>query len=106
MVVNTDQSYYRAAAQIRERIRVPTCLLIVNRVKEHLLTRFNSTLDDAIDEVGAKLIGYVEEDERVQEAAMSGVPLAYYKRQAGDSKAQKSFDKITERLKKSLFVYT
>ncbi|MDR2606484.1 MAG: AAA family ATPase, partial [Oscillospiraceae bacterium] len=57
MVVNTDQSYYRAAAQIRERIAAPAHLLIVNRVKEHLLTRFNSTLDDAIDEVGAKLIG-------------------------------------------------
>jgi len=98
IVVNTDQSYYRAAAQIRESIRSPKELLIVNRVKEHLLTRYKITIDDAIDEVGAKLIGYVEEDEKVQEAAISGVPLAYFNRQAGDSKAQSAFEEITARL--------
>jgi septum site-determining protein MinD len=52
--------------------------LLVNRVSPRLMRRTRATVDDAIDAVGARLLGIVSEDESVALAGSLGVPLLLY----------------------------
>ena len=53
--------------------------LLVNRVRPRLFRRSKTSVDDAIDMVGARLIGLVAEDEDVILSANRGLPLICYK---------------------------
>lgn len=52
--------------------------LIINRVEPDILKKSGVTLDDVIDEVGARLIGMVYEDDSVRLATAHGKPLLLY----------------------------
>ena len=97
-VVNADVMNYRAASAIRQAAGRRDSLLIVNRVRRKALRRYNTTLDDAIDGVGAMLLGYVPEDFNVALATMKGTPLAFYNKQSGESSGQKAYKMIVKRL--------
>lgn len=99
LVVTPDEAAYRAAAKIREEFAgIEQPYLIVNRVNTDILRRFRRTLDDAIDSVGAKLIGWVPEDVSVKYSFESSVPLALYGSSHPPSGAQKAFRRIAERI--------
>ncbi len=68
--------------------------LIINRVEPNMLRRTGITLDDVIDEVGARLIGVIYEDESVQLATAQGKPLILY----GARYAYDQFFNIAKRL--------
>jgi septum site-determining protein MinD len=105
-VVNPDAINYRAASAIRESGIFPNSFLLVNRVRENLLSRFGATLDDAIDSVGTRLIGYVPEDVTIAVAMLKGRPLAFHKLHSDDSPGQKAFREIAERLVKRQDLFT
>ena len=83
----------RAVSELRAR-GTDNVRLIVNRVKPRLLKRVSSDLDEVIDTVGARLIGFVPEDDTVSVSANLGRPLALYSR----SGAAKAFVNIAMRL--------
>jgi septum site-determining protein MinD len=97
LVATTDCTSYRDASRVvlelismgKQDIR-----LIVNRVRPSLLSRMNSTIDDAVDASGAQLIGIIPEDKAVILAANSGIPLHLYE----DRGAAKAYMRITQRL--------
>ncbi len=64
----------RAVMELR-RLGVGNVRLIINRLSPRKLKRLKATLDDAIDAVGARLIGVVMEDDSVQLAANLEKPL-------------------------------
>ena len=68
--------------------------LVVNRVRQHILFRAGLTIDDAVDEIGAQLIGIVPDDRRVLLAAAARRPLAL----TPGSPALEAFDRIARRL--------
>lgn len=80
LVANTDVCSHRDAArasQILAEKGLPSRLLI-NRVSRRFLRRSSATLDDTIDEVGVRLIGYIPEDESVSLSLSAGKPLLTY----------------------------
>ncbi|MDR2530669.1 MAG: AAA family ATPase [Oscillospiraceae bacterium] len=97
-VVNADSVNYRAASMIGVSGDFANSFMIANRVKPNLLARFDATLDDAIDTVGVRLLGYVPEDETVTTAMLRGRPLAFYKLHSDESPAQRSYREICDRL--------
>jgi septum site-determining protein MinD len=102
LVVTPDDAAYRAAAKTRDGFDGVEPYLIVNRVKPRFLKHFRRTLDDAIDNVGAKLVGWVPEDARVKYSFESAVPLALYKSSYPLSGAQKAFRQIAERISRNI----
>ena len=68
--------------------------LIVNRVRRSILMGTRQTLDDAVDAIGARLIGYVPEDRHVLLASGAQKPLILSK----NSRALDAFQRIAGRL--------
>ena len=58
-----------------EGLQIPEIRLLINRVSPHALKNSGLTLDDAIDMVGARLLGLVSEDDSVPLAANLEKPL-------------------------------
>jgi septum site-determining protein MinD len=83
----------RAMEQLH-RLGVGEIRLVVNRVRPRDLRRLQTTIDDAIDHVGARLIGIVPEDENVYLSANRQTPLVLYAR----SKGARRFLDIARRL--------
>ncbi|MDR0936650.1 MAG: P-loop NTPase [Oscillospiraceae bacterium] len=90
LVTNIGDSCNRAASAIRQELqtgREPLPLLVVNRVDRRVLRKQRVTLDDSIDGVGARLIGWTAELDNLQ------VTIGNWRR--GDFDA---FQNIAERL--------
>jgi septum site-determining protein MinD len=83
----------RAMEELR-RLGVNEIRLVVNRVRPRDLKRLETTIDDAIDRIGARLIGIVPDDENVYLAANMQTPLVLY----APSKAAHRFLDIARRL--------
>ncbi len=97
IVVNPDVSSLRDGQRTAEKLRalgVTGQRLIINRVEPKLVAKLGGTLDDAIDAVGARLLGVVSEDESVRRALGEGVPLMVY----GARSAYGEFMRIARRL--------
>ncbi len=78
VVATADPCSHRdaqAAAQLLRSLEVPEGLLLMNRVRPRQLKAMGSNLDDSIDLVGLRLLGFVPEDERVTLALGSSRPL-------------------------------
>ena len=69
----------KTATEIRD-MGVEELRLLVNRVVSKKYYRLQTTIDDIIDTVGARLIGVVREDESVALSLHNGTPLILYKR--------------------------
>ncbi len=83
----------RVVMELRER-GMEDVRLIVNRVRKGILFRTRQTIDDAVDSIGARLLGVVPEDDKVILAAASQKPLALSK----DSMALAAFERIARRM--------
>lgn len=68
--------------------------LVVNRVRRGILSRTKQTIDDAVDSIGARLLGIVPEDKQVIITAAAQKPLALCK----DSAALSAFERIARRM--------
>lgn len=68
--------------------------LVVNRVRRHILSRTRQTIDDAVDSIGARLLGIVPEDRAVIIAAAAQKPLAL----SGSCPALTAFERIARRM--------
>ena len=80
VVANADVCSHRDAArtaQIFASLGLPSKLL-VNRVSNGFLRKTAGTLDDTIDYVGLRLIGYIPEDKAVSLSLAAGKPLLSY----------------------------
>ncbi len=78
LVATADPCSHRDAektAQLLRAGREMECYLLMNRVSPRLLKAQGLTLDDSMDQVGLRLIGYVPEDPRVPLALTAGQPL-------------------------------
>lgn len=99
MVVTADPCSHRDAERTAQLLRECGCRevrLLMNRVSEKLLAARTATLDDSIDQVGLRLIGYVPEDPGVILALSEGIPLLKYgKRRRG---AAAAFRRIAKRI--------
>ena len=97
VVATPDASSYRDAARAVEKLReagVAAPRLIVNRIRPSVLRRWRATVDDAVDEVGARLIGVVPEDKDVILAANLGSPLMIYSSRG----AAAAYERIARRI--------
>lgn len=97
VVATTDASSYRDAGRVVEKLRdlgVEAPRLIVNRIRPSVLRRWRATVDDAVDAVGARLIGVVPEDKDVILAANLGSPLMIYSSRG----AAAAYERIARRL--------
>lgn len=99
MVVTADPCSHRDAERTAQLLREKGCRearLLVNRVNEKLMRTQMATLDDSIDQVGLRLIGYVPEDPDVILALSQGIPLLQYgKKRRG---AAAAFRRIAKRI--------
>lgn len=77
-----------------KKLKIPEIRLLVNRVRPALFRRTCATIDDVIDAVGARLIGFVEEDEAVTIAANGEKPLMLYTQKG----AIQQFSRIARRI--------
>ena len=68
--------------------------LVVNRVRKSILSRTKQTIDDAVDSIGARLLGIGPEDKQVILAAAAQQPLALSK----NCDALSAFDRIARRI--------
>lgn len=68
--------------------------LVVNRVRRGILFRTKQTIDDAVDSIGARLLGIVPEDRQVILSAAAQKPLALCR----DGAALAAFDRIARRI--------
>lgn len=97
VVATGDISSMRDGQRVAEEIRsmgIEEVRLILNRVNPKSYRRINTTVDDVIDAVGAKLIGLVEEDEGVFFSSNMETPLILYERK----KAALQFLHIAQRI--------
>jgi septum site-determining protein MinD len=97
IIATGDISSLRDGQRVAEELRsmgVEEIRLVVNRVHPRSFRRIGATIDDAIDSVGAVLIGLVEEDEAVFYASNTETPLILYERK----KAAQRFLKIAQRI--------
>ncbi len=83
----------RAVAELHA-LGIRNVRLIVNRVRRSILIGTKQTLDDAVDVIGARLIGYVPEDRHVLLAAGGQKPLVLSK----NSSALEAFRRISARI--------
>ena len=100
VVANADPCSHRDGERIAQLLRTgsgPECSLLMNRVSPRLLRAENLTLDDSMDRVGLRLIGYVPEDSRVSLALAAGTPLLEADRRTGRGAAA-AFRRIARRL--------
>ncbi len=78
VVATADPCSHRDAERTAQALRAgggPEALLLMNRVSPRLLKAAGTTLDDSMDRIGLRLIGYVPEDPRVSLALNAGKPL-------------------------------
>ncbi len=78
VVATADPCSHRDAERTAQVLRAgggPEALLLMNRVSPRLLKAAGTTLDDSMDRIGLRLIGYVPEDPRVSLALSAGKPL-------------------------------
>lgn len=68
--------------------------LVVNRVRKGILARTQQTIDDAVDAIGARLLGIVPEDKQVILSAAAQTPLALAK----ECSALAAFNRIARRI--------
>jgi septum site-determining protein MinD len=68
--------------------------LIINRVQPSILRTIKANLDDTVDRIGARLIGYVPEDKSVIIAAAMETPLVL----CSDGEAAAAFMRIAKRI--------
>lgn len=97
IVSASDPSSCRDSGRIVQELAqlgVGDVRLVVNRVRRTILHRARLTIDDAVDSIGARLLGVVPEDRRVILAAAAQKPLAL----SPDSSALAAFDRIALRL--------
>jgi septum site-determining protein MinD len=84
----------RAVSELKA-LGIENIRLLMNKIKPRRFKRKCTTIDDAIDTVGAQLIGIISEDEAVVMSAVSEIPLALY-----DSKrAAEQFLRVAYRIK-------
>lgn len=98
VVSNTDPCSHRdglRAAQTLNRLGVEEVHLLISRVSRRFLAASRSTLDDSMDQVGLRLIGYVPEDRSVALALAEGTPLMAWPRR---SSAAAAYRRIAQRL--------
>ena len=70
------------AAELACDMGIPETRLLVNRVKRKMFNRIDATIDDVIDDISARLIGVVREDESVFLSAHNETPLILAKPKA------------------------
>ncbi|MBR4703763.1 MAG: P-loop NTPase [Oscillospiraceae bacterium] len=78
VVATADPCSHRDGERTAQLLRSALCpegLLLINRVRPRQLKAMGITLDDSIDLIGLRLLGYVPEDERVPLALGAGRPL-------------------------------
>jgi len=83
----------RTAQALRE-LGAQNLRLIMNRISRRLLRSSDITLDDSVDHVGIRLLGYVPEDYRVSLALNAGRPLLT----TGTRGAAAAFRRIAKRI--------
>ncbi len=83
----------RVVMELKE-MGVEDIRLVVNRVRKNILARTRQTIDDAVDSIGARLLGIVPEDKQVILAAAAQKPLALTK----EGSALAAFDRISRRI--------
>lgn len=83
----------RVVMELRE-MGMEDIRLVVNRVHKGILARTKQTIDDAVDSIGARLLGIVPEDKQVILAAAAQTPLALTK----GCNALAAFDRIARRI--------
>lgn len=81
-------------AMILKKLGVADQRLLVNRVRPVFIKRGMPDIDDAIDAIGAQLIGYVPEDSKVIMSGAKGIPVVKARR----SRAAEAFRNISRRL--------
>ena len=99
MVATADPCAHRDAERTAQLLRERGCgeaRLLMNRVNTRLLRQQEITLDDSIDQVGLRLIGFVPEDTRVTVALTQGVPLLQYAQNGRGAAA--AFRRIAKRI--------
>jgi septum site-determining protein MinD len=97
IVTTGDISSLRDGQRVAEELRnmgIEEIRLVVNRVNPRSFRRIGTTIDDAIDTVGASLVGLVEEDEAVFFSSNRETPLILYE----NKKAALQFLHIAQRL--------
>ena len=97
VVATGDASSLRDGQKVVTELRklgIPEIRLLVNRVRPALFRKTCATIDDIIDAVGAKLIGFVKEDEAVILAANRERPLILY----SDKGAVQQFSRVARRI--------
>ncbi len=100
VVATADPCSHRDGERTAQLLRFgagPECFLLMNRVSPRLLKAENLTLDDSMDQVGLRLIGYVPEDRRVSLALAAGMPLLAADKRTGRGAAA-AFRRIAKRL--------
>jgi len=100
VVAAADPCSHRDAEKAAQALRAgggPEACLLMNRVSPRLLKAMGLTLDDSIDRVGLRLIGYVPEDPRVSLALAAGTPLLEADRRPARGAAA-AFRRISRRL--------
>ncbi len=78
VIATADPCSHRDAEKAAQALRLrgsEDIFLLMNRVSPRLLKAMDLTLDDSMDRVGLRLIGYVPEDPRVPLALNAGTPL-------------------------------
>ena len=83
----------RVVMELRE-MGMEDVRLVVNRVRKGILAKTKQTIDDAVDSIGARLLGIVPEDNKVILAAAAQTPLALTK----GCSALAAFDRIARRI--------
>ena len=81
VVAVSDLSSLRDGQRVTAELRnlgIEEVRLIVNRVNTRTFRRLGVTIDDAIDAVGARLLGIVEEDDAVFLSSNTETPLILY----------------------------
>ena len=98
VVANTDPCSHRDAARAAQalgELGVEDIRLLISRVSRRFLTASRATLDDSMDQVGLRLIGYVPEDRNVSLALAEGTPLMAWPKK---SRAAAAYKRIAQRL--------
>jgi septum site-determining protein MinD len=81
IVATGDVSAIRDASVAAARLtdmKISEVRLLVNRFDGRRARRLRETVDDLIDDAGARLIGIVREDARVPDAVSDDTPLVLY----------------------------
>ncbi len=92
LVTGSDPASVRDAGrtgQVLELMGKTNVRLVVNRVKEKMVSAMKLTIDDVMDEAGLPLLGLVPEDPDVTMAAAFGKPLLKYSKRGEAAAAVK-----------------